>query len=151
MLSEVIKRILDCLLPPSLIALIERALSFVPSHLSCFYYHSHSLQLFPHTSCPTPRSLYHHTSFCPYTTLNQYSSLLQPSQSDPVTGLMLWKITVNRYFYCHLHLPPAALVAWQLPRQLPSKREGKLSCVLCCDRSLSLISIISQFVLSFYC
>lgn len=28
---------------------------------------------------------------------------LQPSKSDPVRGLMLWKMTVNRHFCCHHH------------------------------------------------
>lgn len=80
--------------------------------------------------------------------------LLQPSQSDPVRGLMLWKMTVNRHFYCHHHRFGATchrqpLLPGNSPDSFPTK--GGSSCVLRCDRDPSLISIISQFVLSFCC
>ena len=80
---------------------------------------------------------------------------LQPSQSDPVRGLMLWKMTVNRHFYCHRHcfgaacrLQPCCLAT---PQTAPLQKARALLCLLCRDRDPSLISIISHFVLSFCC
>lgn len=80
--------------------------------------------------------------------------LFQPSQSDPVRGLMLWKMTVNWHFYWH-HCRFGATCCWQplLPGNSPDNfpPKGGGSCALCYDRDPSLISIISQFVLSFCC
>lgn len=80
--------------------------------------------------------------------------LFQPSQSDPVRGLMLWKMTVNRHVYCHhcrfgatCHLRP--LLPGNSLDNFPPK--GGSSCALCYDRDPSLISIMSQFVLPFCC
>lgn len=78
----------------------------------------------------------------PHHHLTQPSSLhglmpLPPSpRSDPVRGIMLWKITAKRHFYC-IHSryggegPPAARqpVAWQLPKQPPlSEKVGACEC-----------------------
>lgn len=74
-------------------------LSFHPYFLVLFFplhptLHSYlPLPFIPHHLIPLHLSIDNLAALCP----------LQPSQSDPVRGLMLWKMTVNGHFCCHHH------------------------------------------------